>query len=110
MKKGYIVAMVDVTDPEGYQEYIAANAVAFDKFGARFLVRGGDRSVVEGAMRARLVVIEFPTYQAAQDCYHSPEYARAIALREGRAIADIAILEGYDGPQPSDTVATGKLP
>jgi uncharacterized protein (DUF1330 family) len=58
--------------------------------------------VPEGKMRSRVVVIEFPTYQAACDCYHSPEYARCIALRSGKSIMDLAIIEGYDGPQPQD--------
>jgi uncharacterized protein (DUF1330 family) len=100
MTKGYWVAFADVTDPEGYKEYIAANALAFAKFGARFLVRGGQADRPEGHPRSRIVVIEFPSLQAAQDCYHSPDYAAAMALRQGRAVLDLAIVEGYDGPQP----------
>jgi uncharacterized protein (DUF1330 family) len=46
------------------------------------------------------VVIEFPDYQAALACYRSPEYQHAITLRQGHAVADIAVVEGYDGPQP----------
>ena len=71
-------------------------------FGARFLTRGGATECPEGKFRSRVVVIEFPTYQAAQACYRSEEYARAIAARQGRALIDLAIIEGYDGPQPSD--------
>jgi uncharacterized protein (DUF1330 family) len=100
MTKGYWVAFADVTDPEGYKEYIAENAVAFRKYGARFLVRGGKTDTPEGQPRSRVVVIEFPSLQAAQDCYHSPEYARAMARRQGRAIVDLAIIEGYEGAQP----------
>jgi prophage regulatory protein len=47
-------------------------------------------------------VIEFPTYRAAVECYRSPEYAKAMALRQGNSIMDLSIVEGYDGPQPSD--------
>ena len=100
MSKGYWVAFVDVTDPEGYKAYIAENAVAFHKYGARFLVRGGKSEAPEGSPRARVVVIEFPSFQAAHDCYNSPEYARAMALRQGRSVMDLAIVEGYDGVQP----------
>ena len=100
MAKGYWVAFADVTDPEGYKAYIAENAVAFRKYGARFLVRGGNTDPAEGKVRSRVVVIEFPSFQAAQDCYHSPEYARAMALRQGKAVIDLAITEGYDGAQP----------
>lgn len=102
MPKGYWIGRVDVTDPEGYQEYVAANAEAFRKYGGRFVVRGGRFEAVEGASRARNVVIAFKDYDTALACYRSPEYARAIALRRGRATADIIVIEGYDGPQPGD--------
>ena len=100
MSKGYWVAFADVTDPEGYKAYVAENAVAFRKYGARFLVRGGKTDPAEGTPRARVVVIEFPSFQAAQDCYHSPEYARAMVLRQGKSVMDLAIVEGYEGAQP----------
>lgn len=102
MTKGYWVAIVDVTDPEGYKAYVAANRVAFRAYGGRFLTRGGPMEVPEGSMRPRVVVIEFPSWQAAKDCYHSPEYGAAMAERAGRSIMDLAIVEGYDGPQPMD--------
>ena len=102
MAKGYWVAFADVTDPEGYKAYIAANAKAFRKYGARFLTRGGKSEKPEGDPRSRVVVIEFPTYEAALECYRSPEYAEAMALRAGKSLMDLAITEGYDGPQPAD--------
>ncbi len=98
--KGYWVASVDVFDPEGYKAYIAANAVAFAKYGGHFLVRGGMQDAAEGAPRSRIVVIEFPSFQAAQDCYRSPEYARAKALRVGMSMMDLVVIEGYAGAQP----------
>jgi uncharacterized protein (DUF1330 family) len=102
MTKGYWVAMVDVSDPEGYKDYIAANRPALRAYGGRFLTRGGPMEVPEGAVRARVVVIEFPTWQAARDCYHSPEYAAAMTLRAGKSVMDLAIVEGYQGVQPGD--------
>jgi uncharacterized protein (DUF1330 family) len=101
MAKGYWIGRVDVTDPEKYKAYTVANATAFAKYGARFLVRGGPFETVEGASRARNVVIEFPSYQAAVDCWHSAEYQAAKAKRDGHAVADIIVIEGYDGPQPA---------
>jgi len=100
MAKGYWIVRVDVADPERYKAYIAANAEPLRKHGARFLVRGGRFENPEGASRGRNAVIEFPTYQAAVDCWHSPEYQRAIAIREPVSTADLVIVEGYDGPQP----------
>jgi uncharacterized protein (DUF1330 family) len=97
--KGYWIGHVDITDPEGYKAYMAANAVPFGKFGGRFLVRGGTREVVEGQVRGRTVVLEFPSYQAALDCYRSADYQAAIVLRKGKGELDLVIIEGYDGPQ-----------
>lgn len=102
MAKAYWVAMVDVSDPERYKAYVAENAVAFRKFGARFVIRGGRSETVEGRSRSRLVVLEFKDYATAVECYRSPEYAKALALRTASSVADVVIVEGYDGPQPSD--------
>ena len=101
-KKGYWIAHVDVSDPEAYKRYIAANAAAFRKFGGRFLVRGGPGETMEGRFRARTVIIEFKDYATALACYRSPEYAEALALRKGASIGDLKVVEGYDGPQPAD--------
>jgi uncharacterized protein (DUF1330 family) len=95
--KGYWIAHVDVTDPEGYKAYQAENAKAFGKFGARFLVRGGRCEVTEGRQRSRNVVMEFPSYDAALACYRSPEYQAAKALRLGKGEIDLVVIEGYDG-------------
>ncbi|KAK6023854.1 hypothetical protein OSTOST_10345 [Ostertagia ostertagi] len=99
MTKAYWIARVDVTDAEPYKRYAEGLAAMLGAFGGRFLVRAGQSETVEGASRSRSVVIEFPSYQAAQDCYRSPEYAPLIALRLACAEVDIVIVEGYDGPQ-----------
>jgi uncharacterized protein (DUF1330 family) len=65
--------------------------------------RGGKSEAPEGSTRSRVVVIEFPTYAAALNCYRSPEYSAAMALRKGKSIMDLAIVEGYEGPQPVDS-------
>jgi len=100
MAKGYWIVRVDIRDPEQYKLYIAANAKPFAKYGARFLVRGGPYEVVEGSARSRNAVIEFPSYQAALDCWKSPDYQEAMKLRTGVSTADLVIIEGYEGPQP----------
>lgn len=102
MAKGYWIGLVDVSDLDGYKLYIAENAKAFRKYGARFLARGGQVELVEGKVRSRVVVIEFKDYATALECYHSPEYAKAIALRKDKAVVDLIVTEGYDGPQPTD--------
>jgi uncharacterized protein (DUF1330 family) len=100
MSKGYWVANVDISNPDEYKKYVAANAVPFRKYGAKFLTRGGKSEMVEGKLRSRVVVLEFPSFEAALACYRSPEYAAAKKLREGGSVADIVVLEGYDGQQP----------
>ena len=96
MPKAYWIARVDVHDPEAYKGYVAANAKAFQKYGARFIVRGGKHEVMEGSARARNVVIEFKDYETALACYRSPEYAEAIKLRMPASVGDVIVIEGYE--------------
>src|SRR5690606_32508438 len=65
MAKGYWVAFADVSDPEGYKAYVAENAKAFGKYGARFLARGGQGESPESQTLSRVEMIEFPSYDAA---------------------------------------------
>ena len=101
MPKGYWIARVDISDFEKYKAYIAANAAPLKKYGARFLVRAGRFENPEGTSRTRNAVIEFPTYQAALDCWKSPEYQEVLALRQAVSTADLIIIEGYEGAQPA---------
>ncbi|AHK43124.1 hypothetical protein OV14_1222 [Ensifer adhaerens OV14] len=94
MAKGYWIARVDVRDPERYKDYVAAAKPAFEKYGANFLARGGEFERLEGGVRARNVVIEFPSLQAAVDCYNSPEYQIAAAIRQQVADAEMVVVEG----------------
>jgi uncharacterized protein (DUF1330 family) len=101
MGKGYWVVSGEVTDPEGYKLYMAENAKAFSKYGARFLVRGGKSEIVEGSGHSRTVVLEFDDFDKALACYRSPEYARAKELRAGKARINIVVVEGYEGAEPT---------
>lgn len=96
MAKGYWIARVDIDDFEQYKNYIAANAKPFADFGAKFLVRAGQFENPEGTSRSRNVVIEFPSYQAALDCYQSDDYQAAFKIREAVSTGDLVIVEGYD--------------
>jgi uncharacterized protein (DUF1330 family) len=100
MPKGYWIARVDVHDQEAYKRYLALNGIAFAKYGARFLVRGGPFETASGTSRSRNVVLEFPDYETALACYRSPEYRAAIVPRDEGATVDLIIIEGYDGAQP----------
>ena len=94
MAKGYWISRVDVTDPEIYKSYLAAAVPAFEKYGARFLTRGGRMDALEGTSRARNVLIEFDSLEQARACYHSPEYTLARTFREKSALADLILVEG----------------
>lgn len=96
MTKAYWVGHVTVEDAAQYEKYRAANGAPFAEYGARFLVRGGAQEVVEGSLRPRCVVIEFPSLEAARDCYFSQGYQDAKAMRIDAGISDLAIVDGYD--------------
>ena len=100
MAKGYWIARVDVADAERYKAYVAANAAPLTAFGGRFVVRAGRFENPEGSSRSRNVIVEFPSYQAALDCWKSPAYQAAVQLRLPVSTVDLVIVEGYDGPQP----------
>ncbi|MGF1476651.1 MAG: DUF1330 domain-containing protein [Geminicoccaceae bacterium] len=94
MAKGYWIVHVDVTDPDNYPRYIEADALAFEKYDARFLVRGGRFEGPEGPVRSRHVIIEFDSYKQALACYNSPEYQAAAKLRQAYAESEVVIVEG----------------
>lgn len=97
MPKGYWIAHVTVTDPTRYPDYVTGARAAFEKFGARFLARGGAYAECEGALgRERHVLIEFPSLEAAQACYDSAEYQAAKAHRLEAGEAMVVLTEGLE--------------
>ncbi len=95
MASGYIVAYVDVTNPEQYEQYKVLSSLAFKTHGAKVLVRGGKTEAVEGDWKpSRVVVLEFPSYDAARSFYDSEEYKAARAARAGAAIMNMIVVEG----------------
>ena len=97
---GYLILHGEVTDPEGYEEYKAKAQVLLAEHGARYLARGGDATPVEGEWLARFVVVEFPSYEAALDFYHSPEYQAVAEIRKRFSTSAVAIVEGLTAPAP----------
>jgi uncharacterized protein (DUF1330 family)/uncharacterized protein YjiS (DUF1127 family) len=94
MSKAYWIVRVSVRDEARYPDYLAAARPAFDKFGARFIVRGGPFEAMEGNARERNVVVEFADRATATACYRSPEYEAAKAIRQKYAEADFIIIDG----------------
>jgi uncharacterized protein (DUF1330 family) len=101
MPKGYWIPQIDISDAEGYKAYMAATPPAHEKFRGVALVRGGKTEVVEGRVRSRCVLREFPDFATALACYRSDEYQRAKPLRLSHSACDFVIVEGYDGRQPA---------
>jgi uncharacterized protein (DUF1330 family) len=95
MAHGYWVASFLST--EGYKAHMAESAKALTRFAARILTCGRASEATQGEVGSPVLVVEFPDYAAAVACYRSPEYAKAKAL----SLGDVAILDGYLGPQPS---------
>ena len=100
MPKGYWIPHLDVSNPDSFQAYRTMADAWHEHNGSRLLARAGRREVVEGRMRSRNVLREFPSFDHAVAAYSSPEYSRAKPLRAGHAVCDFLIVEGYDGPQP----------
>lgn len=94
MPKGYWIVHVDVTDAERYKEYVRLDTPVIAQWGGRLLARGGACEGPEGPIRARHVIIEFDSFQTAQDCWRSAEYQQAAAIRRAAAQSEIVIVEG----------------
>lgn len=97
MPKGYIIAHVTVTDPEGYPEYVRLDTPILQRMGAKFIVRGGQSEIVEGTSGDRHVIIEFPSYAEALAAYNDPEYQEVAEIRRRCADSTIILVEGHEG-------------
>lgn len=92
----YIVALIEVTDPEQYAEYTKHTPRLIAEHGGRFIGRGGAVHMLEGPPETRRVVIlEFPSVEAAQRFYDSDGYTLAKALRQGAATGQFFVVEGF---------------
>ncbi|MEO6279330.1 DUF1330 domain-containing protein [Roseateles sp.] len=91
----YILANVTVTNPTEYEDYRRLSTLAMKEHGAEVLVRGGKTTVLEGDWTPdRVVLLKFPTADAAQAFYDSPEYGAAREAREGIAVMRMVLIEG----------------
>ncbi len=87
------IAHVTVTDEEAYGKYAALAGPAIAKHGGHFIARGGRYVQLEGKERARNVVAKFPTLEAAEACYHSPEYQEALSHARGASERELMVVE-----------------
>lgn len=91
----YVVVQVDVKDPGRYEDYRKMVPASLEKYGGRFLVRGGKTHTMEGGWAPkRFVLVEFPGPEQAKAWWASPEYAEAKALRQATSDSQLIIAEG----------------
>jgi uncharacterized protein (DUF1330 family) len=91
----YLVAQVDVTDPQRYQEYRSQVPAVVAKYGGRFIIRGPEVTVLEGGYDGRrLVVIEFPSMAQVEAFHRSPEYRPLLAIRTSASTGDLWAVPG----------------
>lgn len=97
--KGYVIAHVDVRDPEAYRLYTDRTPETIHRHGGRFIVRGSPVHRMEGGTDwKRLVVLEFPSLAQARAWYDSGDYQAVIGIRQAVATSDLIIVEGYEDP------------
>lgn len=91
----YVIVDIEVTDPQGYQEYVKLAPATVQLYGGRYLARGGHNETLEGDWQAkRLVILEFESLERAKAWLNSPEYAPARALRHKYARTNMVVVEG----------------
>lgn len=91
----YVIAHIDVKDPVRYEDYKKMSPISIEKFGGRFIARGGRTEVLEGAWQPkRLVLLEFPSVEVARQWWASDDYAPAKELRQATSQGDMIVVEG----------------
>jgi uncharacterized protein (DUF1330 family) len=91
----YVLAEIEITNPEGYKEYTTQVPATIAKYGGRFVVRGGKATALEGEWpERRRVLIEFPDVAAARKWFDSPEYEKPKAMRQANSKGRLLLLEG----------------
>ncbi len=91
----YVIAHINVQDPVRYEDYKKMSPISIEKFGGRFIARGGTVEVLEGDWQPkRLVLVEFPTIEAARAWYASEDYRPARDLRQATSTGDLIVIDG----------------
>ncbi len=91
----YIVAEVEVLDPQRYEQYKKMVPASLAEYGGRFLGRGGNVETLEGDWSPkRLVILEFPSVEKARSWWNSEAYEEAKALRQATARTRMILAEG----------------
>lgn len=94
----YVIVDIEVRDRERYAEYIRVAPPSIAKYGGRYIVRGGEKEILEGTWQPnRLVVLEFDTAEQARAWWASEEYREPKAMRQASAVTNMVLVEGMSG-------------
>ena len=92
---GFVIANIDVKDPEAYKEYVGKVVPTVKKFGGEYIIRAGEYKIVEGEWQnPRTVVIKFPNYEKALEWYESEEYKPIKPIRLKNSVGNMIIIKG----------------
>ena len=95
MSKGIWIAVYEkIENMETLKKYASKATVAIGKYSGKFLVRGGKNIILEGNQAPRTVIVEFPNFSDAENCYNSDEYKEALNILRGAAKRNLQIIEG----------------
>ena len=93
----YLMVRAKVTDMKQYQEYMKLTPAILEKYGGRFIIRGGEKVILEGPeVTERMVMVKFDSVDAARRMYDSDEYQAAVKVRQGAAEASFIVMEGLE--------------
>ena len=96
MKKGYLIVRINISNAELFQQYPPLSTKAVEKFGGKYLIRGGAFEIMEGQWPAeRTTIVEFESFDKAKEFYNSLEYNEAKKVRQESADTDFILIEGY---------------
>ena len=96
MKKGYIIVRVSILDSNLFQQYPPLSTKVMNKYGGKYIIRGGKTDVLEGEWPVdRTTVVEFESFESAKKCYESIEYSIAMKIRQNSTKSDLILIEGY---------------
>jgi len=90
----YVILQIEVTDANKHAKYREIATPMVEKYGGRYLARGGKTEVVEGESVSRIVIVEFPSIERFKSFYNAPEYQEAKALRRSATRGNMIVVEG----------------
>ena len=91
----YVVADIEVTDPDEYQRYVQQAGATVEKYGGKYLVRGGQPEALEGNWETkRIAIVEFPSAEQARAWYDSPEYSAIKGIRQHSTVSRLILVHG----------------